>query len=219
MCRPLVTSPSGRKRASFHLFNGLDVALLNLAAWLDCTEVEGPGKRFALWVQGCSLRCPGCCNPQMLDFVPRRIIESQELLRLIDASRARDGIEGVTFLGGEPMLQARGLSEVARGCRDLGLGVMVFTGFRLEHLQNSEMPGVSELLKATDLLVDGPYVESRRDVIRNWVGSSNQRVHYLTPRYEKQIEFDKEFSRSIEIRIASDGAMSVNGWPYGGSRS
>jgi anaerobic ribonucleoside-triphosphate reductase activating protein len=181
---------------------------------VDSTEVEGPGKRFAVWLQGCSILCPGYCNPQILDFVPRRIIDSHNLLRDIEISHASHGIEGVTFLGGEPMLQARGLSEVARGCRERALSVMVFTGFRLEHLQNNPMVGVSELLEATDLLVDGPYVESRPDTTRNWIGSLNQRFHYLTNRYSKSIETDKRYSRGMEIRVATDGAMSVNGWPY-----
>lgn len=190
------------------------MALLNLAACVDSTEVEGPGKRFALWLQGCSILCPGCCNPQMLDFGPRRIVDSHNLLRDIEISHASHGIEGVTFLGGEPMLQARGLSEVARGCRERRLSVMVFTGFRLEHLRNSPMVGVTELLEVTDLLVDGPYIQSRPDRSRNWVGSVNQRFHYLTNRYSKSIEMDKRYARGMEIRVATDGAMSVNGWPY-----
>lgn len=190
------------------------MALLNLAACLDCTEVEGPGKRFAVWLQGCSIRCRGCCNPQMLDFVPRRIVESHELLDWIGASHARHDLEGVTFLGGEPMLQARGLSEVAIGCRELGLSVMIFTGFRLEHLRNGSMAGVSELLEATDLLIDGPYIESRRSTGRNWAGSSNQRFHYLTSRYPQSVENCPSFSHGIEIRMASDGRTTINGWPF-----
>ena len=42
--------------------------VLSVAQIVPCTEAEGPGRRFALWFQGCPLRCPGCCNPEMLPF-------------------------------------------------------------------------------------------------------------------------------------------------------
>ena len=191
------------------------MALLNLAAWLDCTEVEGPGRRFALWVQGCTLRCRGCCNQQMLDFVPRHIFEVGEVAHWVRVAHSRHNIEGITFLGGEPMVQARGLSELAVECRKLDLGIMVFTGFSLEWLRTSGMAGVAELLDATDILVDGPYIESRADPTRNWVGSVNQKFHYFTDRYPRSVETDSRYSRGIEIRIAPDLQVLVNGYQVG----
>jgi anaerobic ribonucleoside-triphosphate reductase activating protein len=191
------------------------MALLNLAAWLECTEVEGPGRRFALWVQGCALRCRGCCNQKMLDFVPRHIVEVGEVAQWVSIAHGRHNIEGVTFLGGEPMLQARGLSELAVECRKLDLGVMVFTGLNLAWLRTSGMVGVAELLDATDLLVDGPYIDSRADSTRNWVGSVNQNFHYLTDRYTINVETDNRYSRGVEIRVSSDLRLKVNGYPVG----
>ena len=108
------------------------MAKLNLANWIDSTEVEGPGKRFALWVQGCLLKCPECCNPHMFDIAPRTIVETREVLTWIANSKYEHSIKGVTFLGGEPMLQARGLSEIAQGCKEMGLSVVVFSGYTLE---------------------------------------------------------------------------------------
>ena len=52
---------------------------LNLASWLPCTEVEGPGKRAALWVQGCDKRCVGCCNPGYLKIIEREIIHANTM--------------------------------------------------------------------------------------------------------------------------------------------
>ena len=108
------------------------MARLNIADWIECTEVEGPGKRFALWVQGCLLRCHDCCNPHMFDMSPRNIIEADQVLKWICIAKDKHDIEGVTFLGGEPMLQAKGLSVVACECKKIGLSVVVFTGYTLD---------------------------------------------------------------------------------------
>ncbi|MDR0391783.1 MAG: radical SAM protein, partial [Planctomycetaceae bacterium] len=143
---------------------------MNLANWIDCTEVEGPGKRFTLWVQGCQRCCSGCCNPQFLDFVPKNIIDNIEISKMIEKSVAKNGIEGVTFLGGEPMLQAKGLSEIAKRCKFIGLSVMIFTGYILDDLIANHIPHVNELLQYTDLLVDGAYEKNKPETIRNWVG-------------------------------------------------
>ena len=184
---------------------------LNLADWVDCTEVEGPGKRFALWVQGCKLQCPGCCNPHMFEFAPRHLVDSNEVIAWIDKSQKEHGIEGVTFLGGEPVLQARGLADVAAGCQARGLSVMVFTGHTIEYLHNRPIPGVQDLLKAADLLVDGPFVAQEYETRRNWAGSANQRFHFLTARYRPGIEWDTAYAHGFEVRVYGDGTVRTIG--------
>jgi anaerobic ribonucleoside-triphosphate reductase activating protein len=186
---------------------------INLASWIDCTEVEGPGKRFALWVQGCQRRCPGCCNPQFLDFEPKNIIDDTEISEMIKKSANENGIEGVTFLGGEPFLQAKGLFEVAKYCRTLGLSVMTFTGYILADLFVNRIPFAEELLQYTDVLVDGYFDEKNPEMIRNWVGSTNQRFHFLTDFYKSGIEYDECFSHGFELRIKPDGTLTSNGFP------
>lgn len=186
---------------------------VNLADWIDCTEVEGPGKRFALWVQGCTLCCPQCCNPNMLDLIPKHLTDTQKVIEWIAYSKAKHGIEGVTFLGGEPILQAQGLSEIAKGCREHKLSVLVFTGYTIEHLRNNPLPGVEDLLRVTDVLVDGPFISSKLETSRNWVGSTNQQFHFLTKHYPVSIEYDPAYSHGFELRISKDGTMRSNGWP------
>src|SRR5580700_8162481 len=100
---------------------------LQIAQTVACTEAEGPGKRFALWFQGCPLRCPACCNPEMLPFDGGHRSSLEEIMSAITAAMPR-GIEGITLLGGEPAAHARGAAPLARRVRDLGLSVMVFTG-------------------------------------------------------------------------------------------
>ena len=192
---------------------------LNLAAWVECTEVEGPGKRSALWVQGCLRRCPGCCNPHMQDIVPKQIVDVEAMVSRIRDAQEKHNIEGLTFAGGEPMLQARGLAHVARGCQEMGLSVIVFTGYTLDELKRAPLPGTPELLANTDLLLDGPYDSDLPETERNWVGSANQQIHFLTDRYSPGIECDRSLQHDVELRIGGNQEVSMNGWPVAFGRS
>lgn len=189
------------------------MTMLNVADWVECTEVEGPGKRFALWVQGCNILCEGCCNQEMLPFNPRKIMSVDEVKESIRSACSTHNIEGVTFLGGEPFLQALGLARVAQAARDLDLSVVLFSGFTLAQIRRQNLPGASTLLDLTDLLLDGPFIASRIDNERNWVGSTNQEFHFFTDRYERSIIFDEGNRSGVEIRMRMDGAMHVHGQP------
>src|SRR2546423_10696370 len=106
--------------------------VLNVAQIVPCTEAEGPGRRFALWFQGCPLRCPGCCNPEMLPFVGGTPRPVADVLAEVEQTYRDHGIEGITLLGGEPLAHAAGAAALARGVRVLGLSVMVFSGYTLD---------------------------------------------------------------------------------------
>lgn len=187
---------------------------LNLNRFLPCTIAEGPGKRFCLWTQGCAKRCPSCCNSPMQAFEPHLILPVSEICDQILQSAKENEIEGVTFLGGEPMLQARGLAEVAGFAQDHRLSVLVFTGFTLSECCENPLPGVPELLRFTDVLVDGPYLCDQPDECRNWVGSTNQTFHYFTDLYTPAIETAPEYAALVEIRPASNAStLTLNGCP------
>jgi anaerobic ribonucleoside-triphosphate reductase activating protein len=140
-------------------------------------------------------------------------MDSSDVIALIKKAHTDHSIEGVTFLGGEPLLQARGLSHVASEVRMQGLSVMVFTGYLLEDLARLSLAGVPSLLAATDLLVDGPFEYHEPESLRNWVGSCNQRFHYLSTRYEPKVETDASFMHGFEMRIGADSLIRLNGWP------
>lgn len=180
---------------------------------MNVTEAEGPGPRFALWVQGCTVRCPGCCNPGMFDPGAGSGVSPAEVVRQM--ASVCDRIEGVTLLGGEPFEQAVPLAEVARSSHAFGLSVMTFSGYTLEELRSAREPGVAELLAETDLLVDGRYDRDRPELERRWVGSANQRFHFLTDRYRPGIEriHPGEPETTVELRIGTDGRVRMNGWP------
>jgi len=180
--------------------------VLRVAAIVPVTEAEGPGRRFALWVQGCSIRCAGCCNPHLFDAGGGRAMAVSSVVDLIRRSAER--IEGITLLGGEPFEQAGPLSRVARGARDLGLSVMTFSGYTLDELRSRG--GAEALLAQTDLLVDGRYDAAQPETGRRWAGSANQRFHFLTARYSPGIELGRE--RMVEITLGG-GRIRANGWP------
>lgn len=184
---------------------------LNLASIRECTEAEGPGKRFAIWCQGCFRRCQGCCNPHMQPVEKRLIVDVVDLEEAIQKSREINGIEGVTFVGGEPLLQAEGVADIAKWCHENGLSVLVFTGFLYQELVGMHNSFVDALLANTDLLVDGPFVEGRLDYERDWVGSTNQKVIFLTDRYSPGIEKSRGV-RQVEC-LVTEHEIRINGWP------
>lgn len=186
---------------------------LNMVSRLPCTEAEGPGRRAALWVQGCNKRCRNCCNPAYLQLIERELVSASSVLEWLENAKHAHDIEGVTFLGGEPMLQAQGLTVVAQGAQSLGLSVMVFSGYTKNELDVLQLPGVDQLLHYTDLLVDGPYEVNLPEKNRRWAGSTNQKFHYLTARYDARIESDGEVERVLEVRLRTNGSIFLNGWP------
>jgi anaerobic ribonucleoside-triphosphate reductase activating protein len=181
---------------------------LQVAQIVPCTEAEGPGKRFALWFQGCPLRCPGCCNPEFLSFTGGQSQSLQELTELLQQSQERGGIEGITLLGGEPFAHAKSAAAFAQAACNLGLSIMVFTGYTLEELRTK--PDAAELLAHTDILVDGPYIREQPDTTRRWIGSTNQRIHFLTDRYRLDDQWRQR--NTLEIRVAGN-EIQVNGFP------
>lgn len=179
---------------------------INVHKFLNKTNAEGPNQRFCLWVQGCSRHCDGCFAKSTWSHRKNRIMSVDELFFLI---KEQKGIEGVTFLGGEPFEQAKPLAELARKVQNLGLSMLTFTGNTFEELKKSENEDIQALLKYTDLLIDGGFEKENFDLSRPWVGSKNQRYIFLTDRYSA--EEIKNYKNKIEVRIEKNGFVFVNG--------
>jgi len=174
------------------------------------TLVEGPGERFALWVQGCPLRCLGCFNPHFFDFAGGTEATPEQLNALLEQSLSEHPtLEGVTLLGGEPFSQAEGCYLFARKAKDLGLSVVTFTGYTYQAIQKKNLPHWQELVSVTDVLVAGPFLQEKVDKSRPWLGSTNQQYHFLSSRYTLE---DFQEPDGIEISIGQDGQVVVNGW-------
>jgi anaerobic ribonucleoside-triphosphate reductase activating protein len=183
---------------------------LQVAQIVPCTEAEGPGRRFAFWFQGCPLRCPCCCNPEFIPFAGGEAMKLGDVVRMLNEAREQ-GIEGITLLGGEPLAHAAGSAGLAAAARERGLSVMVFSGFTLEEIRAKNDPAVEAVLAHTDILVDGPYVRELPDTTRRWIGSTNQRIHFLTDRYRADDTCWRE-RNTLEIRVHGS-EVSVNGFP------
>ena len=185
--------------------------IVSVAQIVPATEAEGPGRRFALWFQGCPLRCPGCCNPEMLPFAGGVTMPLADVVTHLHAAKNEHGIEGITLLGGEPFAHAEDAAALAEAAHGVDLSVMIFTGWTLEELRVNSDPAVHRLLAETDILVDGPYRRELPETKRRWIGSANQRVHFLSDRCDPN---DPRWllPNTLEIRL-QDGEVTINGFP------
>lgn len=157
---------------------------MNYASIRKCDIANGEGIRVSLFVSGCTHRCRGCFNPEQWDFDygrPFAADAENEILEALD----NDFIDGLTILGGEPMEpeNQRALVPFLRRLRErfgTGKNIWVYTGCVLESELKSETRWrtevTDEFLSMIDVLVDGPFLESKKDISLRFRGSSNQRI-------------------------------------------
>lgn len=181
---------------------------LRVHRFLAETQVEGPGRRAALWVQGCPIRCPGCANAATWSFNGGYRASVGEIFDLIRKQRE---IEGVTFIGGEPFSQARPLATLGRLCREQDLSVITFTGYDYGRLLAERRADWNALMAVTDLLLAGPFIEDEKDFTRPWVGSLNQKFIFLTSRYLYLQEDGCSPRSSVETHVEVAGTVRFNG--------
>ncbi|MEM7066949.1 MAG: 4Fe-4S single cluster domain-containing protein [Cyanobacteria bacterium P01_B01_bin.77] len=181
---------------------------LNIMGYVNRSEVNGPGRRAVVWVQGCLRQCPGCFNPDSWSFENNQLVSIDDLVRRILSDPDN---EGVTFSGGEPFWQAAALAEVARRVKAKGLNVMSFSGFTLTELQANNAPqGAQDLLDQLDILIDGPYVESLAiHEPTSPVSSRNQRVRVFNPALSNRITWASD---QIEVHVFKDGSQVITGY-------
>jgi anaerobic ribonucleoside-triphosphate reductase activating protein len=181
---------------------------LNIMGYVDESEVNGPGYRAVVWVQGCKRECPGCFNPESWSFETNKLIAIEELANQILSNPCN---QGVTFSGGEPFWQAPALAQLANRLKVAGLNIMSFTGFTLNQLLSENAPiGSKELIEQLDILVDGPYVESLAiNSPDSLVSSRNQRVHVFNPALQNQLNWASD---QMEIHILKDGSRIITGF-------
>lgn len=169
---------------------------------LKNTKVEGPGERYCIWFQGCSRHCKGCWAKATWPYDKGTEFDTVEIIKDILST---PNIEGVTFLGGEPFEQPDALLEIASKVHNAGLSVVCFTGGKIEAIQQIH----PEILNHIDLLIDGEFDEDNKDFSRPWVGSSNQRYHFLTDRYDETIL--TKYKNKIEVNVQKNGLIFING--------
>jgi anaerobic ribonucleoside-triphosphate reductase activating protein len=153
--------------------------LLNLNHFEPLSLVNGPGKRAVIWVQGCTLGCPGCFNPLTHPTSGGKHWRVDRLVKLV--LDQMNEIEGLTISGGEPLQQMQPLIELTRQVKDQSnLSILLFSGFTWEEIHR--IPHADNLLEHLDVLIAGRYLAAKR-LASGLIGSSNKSIHFLTGRY------------------------------------
>jgi len=167
------------------------------------SRANGPGARFVVWFQGCSLGCPGCFNPATHATGGQEIAIADLAMQLRAARDA--GIQGLSLSGGEPLQQAAAAAALLAEARALGMSTLAFSGYTLEEIR--ALPHGPDVLAQLDVLIDGRYVAGER-LATGLRGSANQRIQLLTPRFTQA---DVEATPVAEIRISPTGEIVLTG--------
>lgn len=178
---------------------------LRISGLTPRSRVAGPGLRFLIHTQGCTLGCPGCFNPGTHDPLGGELHPVSDLTQTIIAS---EGIDGITVSGGEPLQQAPALAELLAAVRAAGLSVVLYSGYTRAEI--GEMPAGGPVLAATDVLIDGRY-QADAPCHDGYRGSLNQQLHFLSDRYGPA-DFPPQ-PAAIEAEIGPDGTVTVRGFP------
>ncbi len=183
---------------------------LRVHCFLPFSRANGPGGRAVIWVQGCTLGCPDCFNPDAHALEGGELVSAGEMFDRVVA--LGDTIEGITFSGGEPLQQRDPLlALLKRVRRETLLSVLVFSGYTWDEIRR--MPNAGALLACVDVLIAGRYDASRRFVpqdkgARGLRSSTNQSVHLLTGRYTLA---DLQSVPPTEVIITAKGEVVVSG--------
>lgn len=172
------------------------------------TSTLGPGKRFALWFQGCERKCIDCMSPSATDMQKGFLISIDAIADEIYSCLQ---IEGVTISGGEPFLQYEGLYELLTRIKsNTSLGVIIYTGYYLGELQNKQIPEINTIInELTDMIIDGPFIKELNDGM-SLRGSSNQGIHLLSNRYKDlYADYYNRPERKIEIHLSYNELLLV----------
>ena len=166
----LIESPDSKER------NQKDISpQIRVAGFIKESIVDGPGIRFVIFCQGCPHNCKGCHNPSTHSFEGGNLFSPEEIVKTIDENPL---LQGVTFSGGEPLCQVDGFLKLGKLVKDRKLHLLIYTGFTIEELEERVKveDNLRELLMLADHLVEGRYVEKKRNISLMYRGSENQRI-------------------------------------------
>lgn len=174
------------------------------------SRANGPGIRFVVWFQGCTLGCPGCFNPatHAVDPGPGTAPQTPQTIDELAAAMAAartTGTTGLSLSGGEPLQQPQAARALLDAARALGMSTLAFSGYTIDEIR--ALPGGPDVLARLDVLIDGRYVAGDR-LATGLRGSANQRIHRLTERY---LLAEVEATPVAEIRIGPDGEVILTG--------
>lgn len=176
--------------------------MLRLHSFLPRSRANGPGWRSVVWVQGCSLGCPGCFNPETHGREEvGETLEVEEMMRRVLMAKT----EGLTISGGEPLQQADAVVALLEEAKAAGLSTLLFTGLAWEEVQRHSL--ASRILRCVDVLMAGRYVAEQR-VAHGLLGSSNKTIHLLSSRHTTE---EIAATPEAEVVILPDGSVVFSG--------
>lgn len=164
--------------------------------------VDGPGLRAVIWTQGCIHQCKGCHNPQTHDLCGGYLENTDNIVKEICNLKLH---RGITLSGGEPFMQSEALLDIVKASKENKLDVWAYTGYTFEELLDKKNPSYFNnlnLLRSIDVLVDGKFIEAKKDISFKFRGSSNQRIIDVQKSLKgKKIYLHEEYMKD-ELEIA-----------------
>lgn len=143
--------------------------------------VDGEGFRVVAFLQGCSVGCKGCHNPELKPFVGGKVLSDHKFVDLL-MSQLTPAHRGVTLSGGHPLEQIRGVTRVCRLLKERGVNIWLYTGWQWEYVRGMKV------FEYVDVVVDGPFVIAQRDKSLPFRGSTNQRIIDVKTGSELELE-------------------------------
>lgn len=139
-----------------------------------------PGLCVSFFAQGCPHKCPGCHNPETWSFNGGKEFTEKTMDSIISGLTAQGIQRNLCIMGGEPLCEENSLLtyNIVQKTKQLvpEAKIYIWTGYTIEELLELENSFIKESLRRTDFLIDGPYIETERDITLSMRGSRNQRI-------------------------------------------
>jgi anaerobic ribonucleoside-triphosphate reductase activating protein len=170
----------------------------------SANHANGPGTRFTIWLQGCSIGCPACFNPATHNPANGYWMTVEDLL--LDIRKHLPETDGLTISGGEPLDQADALFQFLSGYhKNIHLPVILFSGYTYQQILADQQK--SALRAYLDVLISGPY-DPAKAAPGHFPASENQQIIFLSKTYTEE---DMQVFLPAEIIISPEGEIFSSG--------
>jgi len=186
---------------------------INVHSYITESKANGPGKRFVIWFQGCSIRCLGCFNKKTWRFDIGDNYYVKDLVKIFCRYKSKNNLDGVAISGGEPFDQLDGLLDLTQKLKYQKENILCYTGYTYNSLKKSNDSRVTKILDNIDILIDGKFDESQRSDLQ-WRGSKNQQIYYLNNISKKNCQINI-YDTDVEYFFDNHSNIIITGFPKG----